>query len=528
MKVLLITPPYYVPKDRCAISIGHPLGIAYIGGHLREAGHEVTLIDGLIEGRDRSMTPEDLDGDETDRIRVSRGVFQRHIAGEGFPEGSTIIGLSFSEIEQRIRDLQPDVVGISCIFTSIFRPGAEIARIAKRVNPEIITVMGGTHVTVSPDNVLKEEEIDYILTGEGEKSMLELLEALETGSEPADVPGVGYMTADGQKRHKANELNWELDALALPALDLLSMEDYLETMAEGRAGKMYSTRGCPFNCSFCSVPLTSERRFRAHSIERIVEEARIWKDTYAVDVIIFEDDNINTNTKRFRQMLQAFLDHDIDVRIDGRNLRCDLLDSETLALMKQTGFQHVFITPESGSQRVMDEIITKKMSVDDTRAAVGRILDAGMTVGCAFVIGFPGETRDEIQMTIDYAYELKSLGVTSFWFSIATPIEGTALYNTAMEQGLIKEIDLDNFAFNAATFDTEEFTAQELRDWHDHLMADLNEWDSAKGYKPTVMGKPSEMDIRAMPPRLAAANQELEASNDTDIPEGTSSGAHTA
>ncbi len=498
MKVVLITPPFYVPNETCALSIGHPLGISYIGGQLRRAGHEVTLIDSLVEGRIHDKKPEDLTGDQTDCIRVSRGVFARHPVGEGFPDGATIIGLSFDEIEQRLREIKPDVVGISVIFTSVFRPGAEIAKIAKRIDPNIVTVMGGTHVTVSPDTTLAEESIDYIITGEGELTMEQLLVDIEEGKDPSHIPGVGFKNPEGKKVHTANVLNWELDDLAMPALDLLKMEDYFDTMAEGRAGKMYTTRGCPFNCSFCSVPFTSERRFRVHSLERIVEEAKIWTDHYNAEVLIFEDDNINTATKRFRAMLNEFLDNGIHARLDGRNLRCDLLDADTLELMKKAGFRHVFITPESGSQRVMDEIITKKMSVDDSRAAVERILDAGLTVGTAFVIGFPGEKRSEIQETVDYAYELKALGVTSFWFSIATPMPGTALYETATEMGLIDGIDLDNFAYNVATYDTEEFTAQELMEWHNHLMADLNGWDSASGDKPSVMGKPSEIDIRAM------------------------------
>ncbi len=499
MKVLLITPPYYVPRDSCAISIGHPLGISYIGGQLREAGHDVTLIDSLIEGRLRDRNPEDLTGDEEDCIRVSRGVFARHkILEEGYPEGATTIGLSFEEIEARIRDLKPDVVGISTIFSSIYRSGAMIAKLTKRVDPNIVTVMGGTHVTVSPDGVLRDDGIDYIVTGEGELTMESLLEALENDDDPMGIPGVGYMTADGEKKHTPNILNWELDDLALPALDLLSMDDYLDTMAEGRAGKMYTTRGCPFNCSFCSVPYTSERRFRVHSNERIVQEAKIWRDEYNVEVLIFEDDNINTNRKRFRKMLNSFMEEDINVRLDGRNLRCDLLDSDTLGIMKNAGFEHVFITPESGSQRVMDEIINKAMSVDDSKAAVTRIIGAGLTVGTAFVIGFPGEKMSEIQMTIDYAYDLKELGVKSFWFSIATPIEGTALYKTAMDQGLISGVDLDNFAFNTGTYDTDEFTAQELNELRDQLMEELNGWSKATGVKPSVMGKPSEIDIRSM------------------------------
>lgn len=498
MKILLITPPYYVPNDSCAISIGHPLGICYVGGELRKAGHDVYLIDGLMEGRLRDRNPDDLTGDETDCIRVSRGVFARHRLGDDFPEGATSIGMSFAEIEQRIIDLQPDVVGISTIFTSIFKTGAHIAKIAKRINPNIITVMGGTHVTVSPKTVMDEPAIDFIVTGEGEVTMVDLLNKIENRQDPSGIPGVGFVNKEGEKTHKPNELNWELDDLALPAIDLLKMEDYFETMAEGRAGKMYTTRGCPFNCSFCSVPFTSERRFRTHSLERIIEETKIWRDQYNVEVLIFEDDNINTNTKRFRSMLNAYIENDIKVRLDGRNLRCDLLDSDTLGLMKRAGFKHVFITPETGSQRVMDEIITKKMSVDDSRAAVKRIIDAGLTVGTAFVIGFPGEKRSEIQQTIDYAYELKELGVSNFWFSIATPIEGTELYRRAMDQGLINGINLDKFAYNTATYDTDEFTANELKEWHDTLMAELNDWSSAQGAKPSVMGKPSAMAIKPL------------------------------
>ena len=146
----------------------------------------------------------------------------------------------------------------------------------------------------------------------------------------------------------------------------------------------------------------------------------------------------------------------------------------------------------------MDEIITKKMSVNDSRAAVKRIIDAGLTVGTAFVIGFPGEKRSEIQQTIDYAYELKELGVSNFWFSIATPIEGTELYRRAIDQGLINGINLDKFAYNTATYDTDEFTAGELKEWHDTLMSELNDWSSAQGAKPSVMGKPSAMAIKPL------------------------------
>lgn len=487
MKIVLITPPYYVPLTDFAISVGQPLGICYVGAALREAGHEVHLLDGLMSGRLPDKTPADLSGDEEDMIRISNGVFARNPLGGEFPEGASTIGLSFEEIETYLRAMKPDVVGISTIFTSIAKSGFHVAKIAKTLNPDVVTIMGGTHVTVSPKSVLENESVDYIITGEGEKTCVELLEAIGEGRVPDDIAGVGYRTGKDTTHHLANELNWELDELPFPALDLLNMDDYFETMAEGRAGKMYTTRGCPFNCAFCSVPLTSNRRFRVHSTERVVAEAQNWVDTYGAEVLIFEDDNINTKAKRFREMLLAFKDANVNARLDARNLRCDLLDLETLSIMANSGFETVWITPESGSQRVMDEIINKKMKVSESREAVARILGVGLDVGVAFVIGFPGEKRSEIQQTIDYAYELKDMGVKNFWFSIATPIEGTALYKTALEDGLITGIDLDRFTYNMATYDTDEFKASELMQWREDLMGDLNEYASATCGKPIVM-----------------------------------------
>ncbi|WP_417795051.1 B12-binding domain-containing radical SAM protein [Terasakiella pusilla] len=490
MKVLLITPPYYVPGETYAISVGQPLGIAYLGGSLREAGHDVVLVDGLMGGRRRDLTADDLlkasdPNGYSDCIRISRGVFQRNKLDETFPSGATTVGLSFEQVEEIIRKEKPDVVGISVIFTSIFKSGAHIAALIKKIDPTIITVMGGTHVTVSKESCLAVDAIDYIVTGEGEISFRELLDNLENEEKLKTTLGVGFVR-DGETFYTPHELNYELDELAFPAFDLLEMDDYFETMAEGRAGKMYTTRGCPFACSFCSVPLTSERRFRVHSIERTIKEARYWCDTYNVETLIFEDDNINTNLKRYKALISGFLEADIGVKIDARNLRCDLLDEDVLLLMKKAGFETVWITPESGSQRVMDEIINKKMKVNESWAAAQRILKCGMDVGAAFVIGFPGETRKEIQKTIDFAYGLKNMGVKNFWFSIATPIEGTALYNRAIESGLIDGIDFDKFTYNTAVFDTDEFSAEELKVWRNELMSDLNEYANATCGKPQV------------------------------------------
>ncbi len=489
MRVLLLTPPYYVPTRSFAISVGQPLGICYVGAALRRAGHEVHLLDGLMGGRIEGLSPADLTGEEQDKVRISRGVFARHPLAPPFAEGSALIGMSFEEIEAEIRRIRPDVVGISTIFTSIHRSAAHIAALVKRIDPAIVTIMGGTHVTVSPEEVARTPGVDYIVTGEGEETAVALLEALERGERPDAISGVGFVHPSGRFHHIPNALNWALDELPLPAFDLLDMEPYFETMAEGRAAKLYTTRGCPFDCSFCSVPLTSERRFRTHSVERIMTEIDYWVERHRVETLIFEDDNMNTHRRHFQAMLRAIEASGHRLRLDARNLRCDLLDDETLALMKRVGFETVWITPETGSQRVMDEVINKRMKVSDAEAAARRILAAGLDVGAAFVIGFPGETRAEIQQTIDFAWHLKKLGVRNFWFSIATPIQGTTLYQRAIDAGLITGIDYDRFTYNSASYDTEHFTAAEIEALRHQLMEHLNSDANASCGKPLFEGK---------------------------------------
>jgi len=484
MKVLLMTPPYYVPSRSFAISVGQPLGISYVGGALREAGHEVHLLDGLMGGLMRGVSPDSLTGEEEDRVRISRGVFQRHPLNAPFPAGATIVGMSFEAIEAQIRALKPDVVGISTIFTSIYRSASHIASLVKKINPKIITIMGGTHVTVSANEVVQEAAVDYIVTGEGEQTAVALLAALEAGKRPYAIPGVGFVSASGSVHHLDNTLNWALDDLPMPAFDLLEMEDYFACMAEGRVAKLYTTRGCPFNCSFCSVPLTSQRRFRAHSVARVMAEIDHWVEHYRVEGLVFEDDNMNTNKKHYQAMLSALRERGHALTVDARNLRCDLLDETILALMKSVGFRTVWITPETGSQRVMDEVINKRMKVSDAKQAARRIVASGMEVGAAFVIGFPGETRAEIQQTIDFAYELRALGVRNFWWSIATPIMGTALYQTALDAGLISGIDLDSFTYNSASYDTEHFSRQEIEALRHQLMETLNRDQNAACGKP--------------------------------------------
>jgi radical SAM superfamily enzyme YgiQ (UPF0313 family) len=479
MRILLIFPPA-LATDRTTefISVGQPLGIAYLGAQLELAGHEVVLLDAFIGGFVPDITCNQIDDSNRDHyIRVSNGVAKRNALHEGFPIGSFSVGMSLDEIQEKVREIQPDVVGISIIFTSVYRLGLKIAERVKAVNPSIFTVLGGSHITVSPNEALEHKCIDFIVLGEAERSLPHLLLAIEKHKLPFGIPGTGFRDPyTGDVIIHQPDLLYDLDNTPMPAFHLLPMEDYFKYAAEGRIIKMYTSRGCTFNCSFCSVPATSQRRFRSHSPERIIQEIEHLISAYGVTGIMFEDDNMNLNPKRYQRIMELLVQGEYGLNLYARNFRCDILSRPTLNLMRKAGFSEVWITPESGSQRVLDEVIGKRMRLANVTASVQRIISEGMRVGAAFVIGMPGETWEEIEETTAYATYLKTLGVTNFWFSIATPIEGTRMYKAAKNQGIINGMDLDNFSYNRATINTSEFSAIRIEELREQLMLELNSY----------------------------------------------------
>lgn len=455
--------------------MGQPLGIAYLGAMLEQEGHDVCLLDALMGGFLRGVRPEQMTNSlEPDRVRISKGVATRTDLGAGFPAGTFAVGMNPAAIAEEVIRFRPEVVGISLIFSSLHRMGLHLAELMKSVDRRIITVMGGSHVTVAPHEILAHGTVDYIVVGEGEYSFPALLKALQEGREIGKIPGIGFRSIQRQATINPPKLIHNLDTLAFPAFHLLPMEEYFATAAEGRIVKMYTSRGCTFDCCFCSVPYTSQRRFRAHAPERVVAEIERWVDEYAIESIMFEDDNMTLNLKRARRIFELIVARDFGLKLYARNFRCDLFDRDLLKLMKQAGFETIWITPESGSQRVLDQIIGKRLRLDDVIRSVHLIRDTGLAAAAAFVIGIPGETWSEIEDTIEFARKLKRKGVNEFWVSIATPIQGSRMYEMAMEKGLIERMNTDKFAYNEGVFDTNEFTAQQLNSLRDEMMGELN------------------------------------------------------
>ena len=384
-------------------------------------------------------------------------------------------GLTNKEIGVRIRQWSPAVVGITIPFSGWCKPAYEVASIAKSVDKDITTVLNGLHPSARPADCLTHPNVDFVVLGEPEQTMLELTGVLEQGNEAGfeKVRGIGFRRNGKTILTSPRPAIQDLDSLPFPARHLLPMNEYFAAVKEnplrGEISKrwtvMITSRGCPNNCIFCSVHVVNGRKWRSRSPENVVDEIEQLVHTYRIKQIDFNDDNITLNKKRMEAICDLIVKRGIDIEwYNPTGVRADTLDENLLTKMKASGCKKLRVAPESGVQRVVDQIIKKNLNLKDVEKAIVLCKKVGIKVGCFFVIGFIGEAKEDIKETIKYAYKLKRLGADSFIFSIATPLYGTELYEQAERGGFLRGCFSDEALSEAEPLiETPNFTADDLR-----------------------------------------------------------------
>ena len=447
MRICLINPPRIQPKAWGKPNVFPPIVLASVAAVLEEK-HTVSIIDAPTEGW-RNL----VELDET-KYRV---------------------GLDAETIAERVRGWSPDVVVVEIPFSGWSKTAFEVVDAVKAAKKDLVVVLMGQHPTARPEACLSEPNVDFVAVGEPENTISELIDALVVGKQNfKGVDGLGFKENGKVTFTEKREFIKNLDSLPFPARHLLPMKVYNEAVKEnplrGEISKPWTivttTRGCPYSCVFCSVCILWGRTWRARSPKNVVDELEQVVKTYGVKQVDFYDENMTLDKKRMSDICDQIVERGLHIEwFTPNGVRADTLDEPLLRKMKKSGCKKIRVAPESGVQRVVNEVIGKNLDLKKVEQAVVLCKKVGVKVGCFFVLGLIGETKADIEETIKFAYKLRALGADSLIFSIAMPLYGTALYEQAKEGRYLREGFCDYaLAATEPLIETAEFSAKDLQE----------------------------------------------------------------
>jgi anaerobic magnesium-protoporphyrin IX monomethyl ester cyclase len=443
--ILLIRPPNVLPVTTYLAQQGVlPLGMAYLAGALRSAGYQVRCIDAIGE-----------------KPKVFRPF------GDG---GLLTNGLTAGEIIERIPD-DAKIVAISCMYSNEWIYVKTMIKELKAERPEIVLVTGGEHITSDYQNILIENnEIDCCCTGEGEETIVQLVTALEKQTDLNDVPGIAFRDQGEIRVTKPRPRIGDIDGIAWPDWSGIPVNNYLNLeMGNDTQGKrsmpILASRGCPFQCTFCTSPSMWTTKWSVRNVDDVIDEIRSYVATYRVNHIEFFDLTAIVD----KEWIIAFCNRLIKEKFGitwslPTGSRIEALTEEVLFLLRKSGCEKMSLSPESGSKKTLARI-RKPQDLAKMLRVMRICHKTGLIVKANILFGLPGQTKTEVLASLIFIFKMALVGVDDVACFHFVPYAGSQLFQELVDSGKIARNEhYDLFLSRQVYSDVGEMVS-----WSDHI-----------------------------------------------------------
>lgn len=409
-KAMLILPPSKSAIKSVFGATGPPLGLGYLASALERNGHEVRVADSLAMDYD------------------------------------------LADVKKAVKRFDPELVGITAATPAIY-DAYEVARVVKEVNPDCRTVLGGPHATFMARETLEEcPQLDVVVKREGEQTIAELA----SGRNLRAIKGIAFRGKSKARENEKRGFVENLDEIPFPAYHLLPMKKY--EMGNIKFAAMVTSRGCPFQCVFCSSSKLCGKIWRGRSPKNVLEEIKLLREKYGVKEIEFLDDTFTLNKKRTKAICDLIRKEKIDISWSCSS-RVDTINEELARELKEAGCHSIYLGIESGSQRSLN-FLKKGISPEQAKKAVAVLKKLKLNTVSTFIVGIPGETVKAIEKTIKFA---KKLAPTFAQFTMLTPYPGTEIYEFARRNNLLLTTDWSKYTTLDPVMKLPRLTAQKLK-----------------------------------------------------------------
>jgi radical SAM superfamily enzyme YgiQ (UPF0313 family) len=397
-----------------------PLGLAYLAGSLKEAGHQVQGVDAVGEAVARySVIPD------SPRVLL-----------HGLPNAETVA----------LIDPETEVFGVSCMFSTEWIVAKSLIEAIRAAFPNALIVVGGEHVTAVPEYTLTScPAVDVAVLGEGEETFVDLVDAHTRGRDFAEVAGIAHRVDGELVRNERRERVRAIDSIPEPDWEKFPVTNYIEAAMThganlGRSIPILASRGCPYECTFCSSPFMWTTRWIARKPELVIAEMQKYMRDYDVTNFDFEDLTAIVDRKWILEFARQLKDADMNITWQlPSGTRSEAIDFEVGQALYSSGCRIITYSPESGSP---DELkrIKKKIKLPRMIQSMEDTLRAGMDVKCNFIFGLPGGSWKDVFNTMKFGVRLAWMGVDASFFAYS-PYPGATLFHELLEEGKVSLTD---------------------------------------------------------------------------------------